>query len=97
MEGRVLGDVVDEEDSYGRAVVGTSDRSEVLLASSVPYLQFDCFVAEGQDSGGELDPQSDFVFVVHALLHELGDDAALADARVTHYDELKQIIELAHY
>lgn len=97
MQVKVLGDIVDEEDSDCRAVVGASDGSEILLASGVPHLQFDCFVTNRQHSRGKFHTKRDLVLLVYALLHELSDYATLAHSCVAHHNEFKQIIELAHY
>ena len=37
----VAGDVVDEQDAHGAAVVGRGDGPEPLLSRRVPYLQLD--------------------------------------------------------
>ena len=40
-EGLASADVVDDKSSNGTSIIGSSDRSETLLASSVPDLSFD--------------------------------------------------------
>ena len=97
LEMDLLSDVVDEEDSDCWTVVWSSDRSEILLACSVPDLEFDGFIAEGEDSWSKLDSKSDLVVMVHALFHELSDNATLSYSSISHHDEFKQIIELGHY
>lgn len=63
LKGSLVGDVVDEEDAHGTAIVGCRDGSESLLASSVPYLQLHPLAiqldgpdlevdADGRDEGG---------------------------------------------
>ena len=53
VEGVTAGDVVDEEGRSSPAVVGTSDRTEGLLAGSVPDLEVGCFSVNLYDSGPE--------------------------------------------
>lgn len=76
----LLCDVVDEEGSNGRSVVGSSDRSEVLLSSSVPNLQFEGFIPEEQIPGGKLYSEGDLMIFIDLLFDELGDNTALADS-----------------
>lgn len=40
------GDVIDEEGSNSRTVIGTRYGSKVLLACGVPDLEFDVFVGD---------------------------------------------------
>lgn len=82
MGGQVLGDVVDKQGADCAAVVRPSDRSEVLLARSVPHLEFDVFILDSDGPGGKLYSQRDLVILVHALLDELQHHARFANTLV---------------
>ena len=97
LEVGLLSNVVDEEYSNCWTIVWSSDRSEILLACSIPDLEFNGFIVEREDSWCKLYSESDLVIMVHALFHELSDDAAFSYTSVSYHNELKQIIELGHY
>lgn len=46
LERSLVGDVVNEENAHGAAIVGCRDGSESFLASSVPYLQLHTLAIE---------------------------------------------------
>lgn len=71
--------IIDKQRTNGTPVVRTSYRSEVLLTSSVPYLQLDRFtIRKSYRPGCELHPQSNLVILVDLLLHKLHHHATLA-------------------
>jgi hypothetical protein len=65
VEAPLIGDIVDEQDAHGAAVVGSGDGAETLLAGGVPDLQLDALAVEldgpylevdadgGDEGGGE--------------------------------------------
>ena len=56
VEGLFVGDVIDEHDSHGPAVVGSGDGAEPLLASGVPNLQLDLFPVHFDRANLKVDP-----------------------------------------
>ena len=46
VEALLVGDVVDQHDPHGPAIVGRGDRPEPLLSRRVPDLEFDLFAIE---------------------------------------------------
>ena len=56
VEALLVGDVVDEHDAHGAAVVGRRDRAEALLARGVPDLQLDLLAVQLDRADLEVDP-----------------------------------------
>lgn len=50
LEGFRVGDIIDEDDGMGSAVVGLGDASESLLACGVPDLQFGIVLVDDEGS-----------------------------------------------
>lgn len=76
----LLGDIVDEEGADGGPIVGSGDGAEVLLPSSVPYLELDAFVGDLNSAGSKLDSDGDLVGIVNLLLDELQNHTRLANS-----------------
>ena len=68
------GNVINKQCSDGAAVVGSGNRPEILLASSVPDLEFDIFVIDGNSFGPKFNSNGDIVGNSGLVLDELKDD-----------------------
>ena len=74
----LLSNIINQESTNSTSVVWSGDRSEILLAGSIPYLQFNGFVGEWDEGGSKLYSKCHLMIVAHFLLHKLGDDATFA-------------------
>ena len=92
----VPGDVVDEQCSDGASVVGPRDGPEILLARSVPDLQLDGLVIDGERLGPELNADGHIVRGPGLILNELQDDAGLADPGIADHDKFEEIVVRIH-
>jgi len=82
IERRLVGHVVDEQDSHRPAVVRGRDSSEALLAGRVPDLQLDALVVQRDRADLEVDPYRSNKRLRKGIIREAGKDAALADTGV---------------
>ena len=56
VEALLVGDVVNEHDAHGAAIVGRRDRAEPLLPGCVPDLKLDLLAIKLNSSNLEIDP-----------------------------------------
>jgi hypothetical protein len=71
MRKKLLSDIVDEESANGRPIVGSSDGTEVLLSSRIPYLELDAFISDLNGARSKLNSDGNLMSVVNLLLDEL--------------------------
>lgn len=72
--GLVLCDIVDEESSYGAAVVGARDCSVALLTGCIPDLRLDGLVVDGDGSCCKLDANCGFRLEIELVPGETRED-----------------------
>jgi hypothetical protein len=88
LEALPVGDIVDDDDSVGDFVVGLRQSLVLLLASSVPDLDLDSFVLDGDFLRVKVQCNCcDDVFV-ELVLYEPDDHIGLPDSRLSDYNEL---------
>lgn len=68
------GNVIDQKCTNSASVVGTRNRPEILLASSVPDLEFDIFVIDRNSLGSEFNSNSHVMGHSCLILDELKYD-----------------------
>jgi len=90
------GDVVNQQGSNGASVVGASNGPEVLLAGSVPDLQLDILILDGNGFGTEFDSNSDVVSGTGLAFDELEDDAGFTNSGVSDDYELEKVVIRIH-
>lgn len=76
-------DIIDEQGSNGTTIVWASNGPKVLLASSIPYLQFNGFAIDLEILGSEFDADGHIMIVIHFLLYELKHNAGLAHTYIS--------------
>lgn len=87
-EGVLIGDVVDDNDAVGAAVVGRGDGAEAFLACRVPDLEFDRLAFEFDGADLEIYADGRDVRLGVGVVCEPEEQARLADARVADQEEL---------
>ena len=90
------GDIVDEQGSDGASVVRPRDGPEILLPCSVPDLQLDGLVIDGERLGSKLNADGHIVRGPCLILNELQDDAGLADSGIADHDKFEEIVVRIH-
>ena len=73
----VPGNIVDEQGSDGTAVVGAGDGPEIFLASSIPDLQFDGFLAHLNDLRAKFNSNSSVMVIFELVVEKLQYDGGL--------------------
>lgn len=92
VEGFVVGDVVDDDDAVGPAVVRGGDGAEALLAGGVPNLELDGLAIELDGADLEVDADGGDVRFRVGVVGETEEKARLADAGVSDEQELEEVI-----
>ncbi len=82
-------DVVHQQGSDCTSIIGSSDRSKILLACSIPYLKFYVFTADLNRLGSELHSNSYVVCTASFILDELKDNTGFAHSCVSNNYELE--------
>lgn len=95
-EGVLASNIIDEKGPDGTPVVGSCDRSEVLLAGSIPNLEFNTFLLDGNGLGAKLHSDCYIVGCSRLILDELEHHAGFPHARVPDHDELEQVMVCVH-
>mmetsp|Transcript_8630 Transcript_8630/g.24220 ORF Transcript_8630/g.24220 Transcript_8630/m.24220 type:complete len:319 (-) Transcript_8630:1038-1994(-) len=92
VEGFVVGDVVDDDDAVGAAVVRGGDGAEALLAGGVPNLELDGLAVELDGADLKVDADGGDVGFRVGVVGESEEKARLADAGVSDEQELEEVI-----
>lgn len=88
--------VVYEECSDGTPVVRSSDRTEVLLACSVPNLKLNVFVANFDGFCSEFNSDGYVVGCASLVFDELQHNTGLTNTSVSDNDEFEQVMVRIH-
>lgn len=91
------GDVIHQQCSDGTSIIRASDGSEILLACSVPDLQFDIFIPNINSLGPELNADSNIMGRPGLILDKLQHNAWFTDTCVSDDDEFKQVMVRVHF
>ena len=92
VEGLVVGDVVDDDDAVGSAVVGRGNGAEALLPRGVPNLELDGLAVELDGADLEVDPDGGDVRLGVGVVGKSEEEARLSDAGISDEQELEQVI-----
>lgn len=87
VEGSLVGNVVDQQDAHGAAVVGGRDGAEALLAGRVPDLQLGALSVQLNGADLEVDADGRDKRRRERVLAEAQQAARLADARVANEEQ----------
>jgi hypothetical protein len=92
LETLALVDGVGEYDAHGAAVVGLCDGLELLLASSVPYLQADLVLTDGDGLDFEVDADGGEVGRHEIILAKLQQHVRLPHSAVANHQQFYQVV-----
>ena len=81
---------VGEDDARGSLLVGLGDGPVAFLAGSVPDLQLEPLVVDGEGLCLEVNADGGDVVFFEGLVDEVEDEVGLADAAIPDYDQLGQ-------
>lgn len=93
-ESFLAGQVENHEGGCGGSVIRAGDGAEFLLTGSIPNLQFDYFVVDGDTFGPVLNPNGVLVVRIEIAVNKATDQTRFADAGVTDENELEGVVEL---
>lgn len=80
IESLTTGDIINEESSRRAAVIAARDAAELLLARSVPDLEFHLLLLDADRAAAELDPDCQVVDRLEPLVRELKQETRLSDS-----------------
>ena len=95
MEWLMVSDVEDDHEGMSSLVIWTSDRSKLLLSSSIPYLQLDVLLIAKERLETEVDTDRSQKDITELIISIADDDWGLSHARVAdqhHLEEIQKII-----
>eukprot|EP00315_Gephyrocapsa_oceanica_P002533 CAMPEP_0185340838 /NCGR_PEP_ID=MMETSP1363-20130426/98327_1 /TAXON_ID=38817 /ORGANISM="Gephyrocapsa oceanica, Strain RCC1303" /LENGTH=272 /DNA_ID=CAMNT_0027940067 /DNA_START=526 /DNA_END=1342 /DNA_ORIENTATION=+ len=93
-EGLLVGDVVDEEDAHGAAVVGRRDGLEPLLPRRVPDLQFDSLAVQLHAPDLKVDPNRGDEGLREGVIGKPHQNRALPHAGIPNQKEFDEHVVL---
>lgn len=89
-------DIIDQQCSYSTPVVGSRNRSKVLLASSIPNLKFDSFITNCNGFSSKFYPDGDIMSCSCFILNKLKDNTRFAHTCIAYDYEFEEVIIVVH-
>eukprot|EP00531_Pseudo-nitzschia_arenysensis_P013583 CAMPEP_0116145440 /NCGR_PEP_ID=MMETSP0329-20121206/16591_1 /TAXON_ID=697910 /ORGANISM="Pseudo-nitzschia arenysensis, Strain B593" /LENGTH=178 /DNA_ID=CAMNT_0003641039 /DNA_START=390 /DNA_END=925 /DNA_ORIENTATION=- len=92
VEGFLVSDIVDDDNSVGAAVIGRCNGAESFLSSGIPDLELDCLSVQFNRSDFEINTNGGNVGFGVSVVRESKEQTRFTDTGVSNEKELEQII-----
>ena len=89
-------DIIDQQCSYSTPVIGSSYRSKVLLASSIPNLKFYSFITNCNSFSSEFYSNGDIMSCSCFILNKLKDNTRFAHTCIAYDYKFEEVIIIVH-
>lgn len=87
-----IGDIIDDSNAVGAAVVGGGDGAEALLASGIPDLHLNGLALDVEGANFEVDANGGDVRLSVRVINEAKQKAGLTDAGIANQKDLEEVI-----
>jgi len=94
VEGFLVGDIVDDDNSVGAAVIRRCNGAESFLSSSIPDLELDCLSVQFDRSNLKVNTNGGNVGFGVSVVRESKEQTRFTDAGVSNKEQLEQIIAI---
>jgi len=92
VEGDLVGDIIDNDDTVGSSVVAGGDGTEPLLTGCVPNLELDHFAIELDGTNLEINTNGGDVGLSVSVIGKTEEKARLSNTRVTNQQEFEKVV-----
>lgn len=87
-------DIKYKENPLAASIIGACDRSESLLSSSIPDLELDAFIIDGEGFESKIDSDGSKIMFRKLILYEPDEYSRFSDARVSNDDSFEKVVVL---